>query len=93
MIFVIPVVSALIGLAAGWVLLRFDLAKAAWALGICLAVLMGWSLYKSQTAQGWDALAYVIVWVLGAAPALLGLGIGATIARLRRGGPGARAQD
>ncbi|WP_417206992.1 hypothetical protein [Antarctobacter sp.] len=84
MIFVIPAVAALIGLTAGWGFLRYGLSRAAWAMTLLLAGLMAWGLYKSQVAQGWDALAYVILWLLGAAPALLGLGLGALIGRWRR---------
>ncbi|WP_323771096.1 hypothetical protein [Antarctobacter sp.] len=84
MIFVIPAVAALIGLTAGWGFLRYELSGAAWVVTVLLSVLMAWGLYKSQTAQGWDALAYVILWLLGAAPALLGLGLGAVIGRWRR---------
>ncbi|SNS89867.1 hypothetical protein [Antarctobacter heliothermus] len=84
MIFIIPAVAALIGLTAGWGFLRYGLSGLAWALSALLAILMAWGLYKSQTAQGWDALAYVVLWLLGAAPALLGLGLGALIGRWRR---------
>ncbi|ASP22870.1 hypothetical protein ANTHELSMS3_04266 [Antarctobacter heliothermus] len=84
MIFVIPAVAALIGLTAGWGFLRYGMSSAAWTVTVLLAVLMAWGLYKSQVAQGWDALAYVVIWLLGAAPALLGLGLGALIGRWRR---------
>lgn len=84
MIFIIPAGAALIGLAAGWGLLRYGLSGVAWALSGLLAVLLAWGFYKSQVAQGWDALAYVVIWLLGATPALLGLGLGALIGRWRR---------
>ncbi|MBT55029.1 MAG: hypothetical protein CMF72_16720 [Mameliella sp.] len=84
MIFVIPAVAALIGLTAGWGLLRYGQSGATWTATFLLAVLMAWGLYKSQVAQGWDALVYVVIWLLGAAPALLGLGLGALIGRWRR---------
>ena len=84
MIFVIPAVAALIGLTAGWGFLRYGVSNAAWSMALLLSVLLAWALYKSQTAQGWDALAYVIIWLLGAVPALLGLGLGALIGRWRR---------
>jgi len=84
MIYVFPAVTALIGLALGLVLLRYGFTTAAWVVTGLLTVLMVWGFYKSQTAQGWDALGYVVLWLLGAAPALVGMAAGATFGRRMR---------
>ena len=85
MIYLIPALVALGALGLGWVLLRFAMAAAAAVLALALICAGAWLIYRLQVAgAGWDALGSAIGLMLGVLPALVGLGIGALIGRVRR---------
>jgi hypothetical protein len=87
---VMPVGSALLGVALGFVAARWVAPWLGWALaGISLlgAVVL---VIRAQPAEGMDGLGYFVLAMLVLAPGGLGAALGTVIAALRtagRGGP------
>lgn len=70
--FSLPLLLAIVAMRkrAGWVVVVLLLAA---------IVVMIWAIIEGQRATGWDGIGYAIVAFLGAAPAILGVLIGAGV--------------
>ncbi len=82
--------SAFVGLAVSWLLARFVRIWAAWVLVGLLALAVAGFILAGRVTQGWDGLAYVILALIFAGPAMLGAALGAALGgwmreRARRG--------
>lgn len=84
MIIIIPLLALVLGLSTAWFFQSRGWTTAAWTLFFVLTALLFWGIYLSNAAQGWDALGYAIVWMLGTGPTLIGVILGAIIGRWRR---------
>lgn len=88
MIYLIPLVCLVIPMILGYVAVRNRKGAVVVVVALAAAGLAGWALWLGRQAQGWDGIGYAIVAVLMAAPAGLGVLIGAALAwwRHRRAG-------
>ena len=62
-----------------WPLARFVRIWAGWALVGLLAMAVAGFMLAGRTAQGWDGLAYMILALIFAGPALLGAALGTAL--------------
>ena len=84
MVYAVPLLSVLAGLALGYAMTMRGMWLAS-AL-ICVTGALGWvaMLSAGEYAHGWDGLNYVIAAMLILAPWVLGQAIGTLIGRWRR---------
>lgn len=84
MVYVLPLTCFGLSLIAALFAMKYDKDRSVWIAVLCLFALAIWSIFQGRQAQGWDGMGYVILAVLLAGPAMLGLIVGGIWGMLRR---------
>lgn len=77
MVYVLPLTCFIPSLIAARFAVKYHKDRAVWIAVLYLFGLTIWAIFQARQAQGWDGLGYMILAVLIALPAKLGLIVGA----------------
>ncbi len=86
MVYALPLTCFILSLIAARFAIKYHKDRAVWIAVLCLFGLVVWAIIQGRQAQGWDGLGYMILAVLIALPAKLGLIAGAIWGAIRARG-------
>ncbi|MEO3414906.1 hypothetical protein AAFO92_09645 [Roseovarius sp. CAU 1744] len=86
MVYILPLICFILSLIAARFAIKYYKDSAVWIAVLCLFGLAIWAIFQGRQAHGWDGLGYMILSVLIAMPAQLGLIAGAIWGQTRERG-------